>query len=123
MKQPIQLLTVLLLMLLLCYCGTARRGAPVFAPVSLASAEVVKGQAVFDTYCQKCHPGGESGLGPALNNKPLPGFMIRFQVRNGLGVMPAFKEAVIPDEELDSMVAYMKTLRKAKKAEALQSTK
>lgn len=119
MKQPIQLCALLLLSLLLCYCGTARRGEPVFAPVTLATEEAVQGQVVFDTYCHKCHPGGEAGLGPAINNKPLPGFMIKFQVRNGVGVMPAFKEEVISDEELNNIVAYLKTLRKAKEAEAL----
>lgn len=118
MKQPIHLASLLLLLLLLCYCGTARRGAPAFAPVTLASEDAVQGQAVFDTYCHKCHPGGEAGLGPAINNKPLPGFMIKFQVRNGVGVMPAFKEAVISDGELNDMVAYLKALRKAKEAEA-----
>lgn len=117
MKTTIQLCTAFLLMLLLCYCGTARRGEPVFTPVPLADQEIAKGEVVYMNYCQKCHPGGEAGLGPAINNKPLPGFMIKFQVRNGLGMMPAFKEEVIPDEELDNMVAYLKTLRKAKEEE------
>ena len=119
MKKPIQLCGFLLLLLLLSYCGTARRGAPVFAPVTLASQEAVRGQVVYDTYCHKCHPGGEAGLAPAINNKPLPGFLIRFQVRNGVGLMPAFKDKVISDEELDNLLAYMKELRQAKKEEML----
>lgn len=119
MKKPIQLSALLLLLLLLSYCGTARRGAPVFAPVTLATEEAVQGQVVYNTYCHKCHPGGEAGLAPAINNKPLPGFLIRFQVRNGVGTMPAFKENVISDEDLDDLLAYMKVLRKAKQAEAM----
>ncbi|WP_246000606.1 c-type cytochrome [Pontibacter diazotrophicus] len=117
MKRLIQYCTIFLLMLLLCYCGTARRGEPVFAPVPLADQEIARGEVVYMNYCHKCHPGGEAGLGPAINDKPLPGFMIKLQVRNGLGVMPAFKEEVIPDEELDDMVAYLKALRKAKEEE------
>ncbi|MDC4226474.1 MAG: cytochrome c [Candidatus Manganitrophus sp.] len=57
-------------------------------------------------------PEGEAGLGPALNNKPLPGWMIRFQVRHGLGAMPAFSEKEISDRELDDLViAYLKAFR------------
>jgi mono/diheme cytochrome c family protein len=59
-------------------------------------------------YCHQCHPRGEAGIGPALNNKPLPGFLIRFQIRSGLGAMPAFPERVVGNEELDVLVAYLK---------------
>lgn len=61
--------------------------------------------------CNGCHPGGEAGLGPALNNKLLPGFLIKFQVRNGLGVMPSFSQDVISPEELDDLVSYLVALR------------
>ncbi|WP_242920911.1 c-type cytochrome [Pontibacter liquoris] len=112
-------LTSLLLLpcfiLLLAACGTARRGTPLYAPVSTSEPAIAKGAIVFDTYCHKCHPGGEAGLAPALNNKPAPGVAIRFQVRHGLGAMPAFKETVISDEQLDNLLAYIKALRKAKK--------
>lgn len=64
------------------------------------------------SYCNGCHPNGEPGLGPGLNDKPLPGFMIRFQVRNGLGVMPAFPDEVISGEELDDLIEYLVELRR-----------
>ena len=35
---------------------------------------------------------GEAGLGPEINDKPLPGFLIKFQVRHGMGTMPSFKK-------------------------------
>ncbi|WP_162051567.1 c-type cytochrome [Pontibacter pamirensis] len=114
MKRCFLLSVGFFLLLMLSYCGTARRGVPMFDPVDIENQAVAQGEKVYMSYCQKCHPGGEAGLGPAINNKPLPGAMIKFQVRNGLGMMPAFKEEVIPDEELDNMVAYLKTLRKAK---------
>jgi len=53
---------------------------------------------------------GEADLGPALNDKPLPAFLMRFQVRNGLGVMPAFAKDRISDAELDQLIAYLKAL-------------
>ncbi len=106
------------LLLFLLACGTARRGEPLYAPVPVSEPAVAKGEVVFNRFCQKCHPGGEAGLGPAINNKPVPGFIIRLQVRKGLGVMPAFKEKVISEEDLDNLMAYLKTLRKAKKQTA-----
>lgn len=93
-------------------CGTARRSVPLKGPLENISEEVAAGRVVFMEYCQQCHPHGEAGLGLAINNKPLPGFMIRFQVRNGLGVMPKFKDSVISDEELGQLIAYLKALRK-----------
>lgn len=101
-----------LLFLLTQACGSARRGEPIRGPLALQSEKIQKGEVVFMEYCNGCHPGGETGLGPAINNKPLPGFLIKFQVRNGLGVMPAFKQEVISSEELDQMVAYLKALRR-----------
>ena len=119
MKRYILLSSGFLLLFLLTYCGTARRGVPMFEPVSIENPSVANGQKVFMSYCHSCHPGGTAGLAPAINNKPLPGFLIRYQVRHGLGMMPAFKEDVISDKELDNLVAYLKVLRKAKDEEQL----
>lgn len=91
---------------------SARRGIPVAGPLETSSPEVLQGRVAFDRHCSNCHPGGARGLAPAINNKPLPGFLIRFQVRHGLGAMPAFSEREIPREELDGIVAYLKELRR-----------
>jgi mono/diheme cytochrome c family protein len=64
------------------------------------------------TQCHQCHPGGEAGLGPSLNDKPLPGFMMKFQIRHGIGAMPAFSKDNVGDEDLDAVVAYVKALRR-----------
>ncbi|WP_347157218.1 c-type cytochrome [Pontibacter chitinilyticus] len=112
------LLRISCLLIFTAACGTAKRGQPAYAPVPTTEVAVARGQVVFNAYCQKCHPGGEAGLAPALNNKPAPGFAIRYQVRHGLGAMPAFKDNIIPDEQLDDLLAYIKTLRKAKKKES-----
>jgi mono/diheme cytochrome c family protein len=77
-----------------------------------AALSIDRGALSFDRHCSACHPGGEAGLGPALNNKPLPGFLIRFQVRHGLGAMPKFPERLIPGPELDDLVHYVKALRR-----------
>ena len=94
--------------LLLPACGSARRGEPLTRePVAEPSALVQEGHRLFDTFCNSCHPGGTAGIGLALNNKPLPEAAIRFQVRNGIGAMPAFDEKTISDEQLDAIIEYI----------------
>lgn len=99
------------LSLALVACGSARRGLPLTGPMQL-NAEEQAGQVAYMRVCHQCHPNGEGGLGPAINNKPLPGWLIAFQIRHGLGAMPAFSEEVVSDREVDQIVAYLKKLRR-----------
>jgi mono/diheme cytochrome c family protein len=92
-------------------CGGARRGEPIGAPVVPATEPARRGQLVFMHHCHPCHPGGEAGLGPSLNDKPAPAFLLRTQVRLGLGVMPAFPPGQIDDRALDDLVAFLVVLR------------
>ncbi|HZW09868.1 MAG TPA: cytochrome c [Phycisphaerales bacterium] len=95
-------------------CMSQRRGEPVAAAFDAhTEAERVGGE-VFMRHCHQCHPGGMRGLGPAINDKPLPAWLIKFQVRNGLGAMPAFDEQRISDPELDALAAYVLALRDRK---------
>ena len=89
-----------------------RRGEPVTGPMPITNPQVKRGEIVFMQHCHMCHPNGEGGLGPALNNKPLPGFLIKTQVRAGLGVMPAFHSQELPPDQLDDLVQYLIALRK-----------
>lgn len=98
--------------LLMSACGSSRRGPPEQPPLALVDAEAQQGERVFMRFCNGCHPRGAGGLGPGINNKPLPAFALRFQVRHGLGAMPAFKEDVISDEDLDALVTYLVRLRR-----------
>jgi len=70
------------------------------------------GEVLYMTYCYKCHPMGEGGLGPALNSLTLPKFAKRFQVRHGLGVMPYFKKDQISKKDLRAITDYMGALKK-----------
>lgn len=112
MNRARALAAIALLSLALAAGCSARRGEPIVGPLRSSSQEVMHGEVAFDRHCSHCHPGGERGLAPAINNKPLPGFLIKFQVRRGMGAMPAFSEREIPDEDLDALVKYLKTLRK-----------
>jgi mono/diheme cytochrome c family protein len=99
---------------LIAACGSARRSEPIRGPMDLSSTDVHAGMKVFMKRCYQCHPGGEGGLGPAINNKPLPEKLIKFQIRKGIGSMPSFSQSEIPDDLLDQLMDYIKALRKHK---------
>jgi mono/diheme cytochrome c family protein len=73
---------------------------------------VAHGEQVFMMYCEKCHPGGEKGLGLTVNGNPAPQFIKRFQMRHGLGVMPGFSKDEITKESLKDISAYLKALKR-----------
>ena len=95
-------------------CSSPRREEPLVGPVFINTPELRVGQQVFMTHCYQCHPGGRAGIGPALNNKPAPAALIRTQVREGLGEMPAFKKDVLRDTEVDAVAQYVIALREKK---------
>jgi mono/diheme cytochrome c family protein len=104
-------LLVVGLMLAIAACASSRRSEPLVGPFVPGSPEVARGEALFMRHCHACHPGGDAGLGPALTNKPLPGFLIKTQVRLGLGAMPAFSEAELPAADLAAVVTYLAARR------------
>jgi mono/diheme cytochrome c family protein len=95
-------------------CLHTRRTEPIAPPLVLDRPELRRGEQVFFQHCHSCHPHGGTGLGPAFNNKPLPVFLMKFQVRRGLGVMPAFDQSKISSAELDDLMAYIVALRRNK---------
>jgi mono/diheme cytochrome c family protein len=99
-------------------CHSVRRGEPIVGPMQLDDKQRA-GQIVFQQRCHQCHPYGEAGLGPALNDKPAPVFLMKTQVRAGLGTMPRFDKHIIPDADLDNLMAYVMALRKADKENAV----
>ncbi|GAA5534170.1 cytochrome c (plasmid) [Deinococcus metallilatus] len=92
-------------------CLPVRRDTPLVGDLPGLTPAQARGQVVYMANCQQCHPGGSAGLGPALNDKPLPGFLIRFQVRHGLGAMPAFGPKDISEADLDALVEYVVRLQ------------
>lgn len=92
-------------------CGSQRRGTPYTRVLDTSDPDVARGEHVFAARCHQCHPGGAGGLGPAINDKPLPVTLIKAQVRNGLGAMPAFGNREVSDQDLDAIAKYLKALR------------
>jgi hypothetical protein len=50
-----------------------------------------------------------------LNNKPAPKFLVKRQIRWGLGAMPSFNKTEIPQTDLEDLVAYVMELRREDK--------
>jgi mono/diheme cytochrome c family protein len=93
-------------------CGTPRRDAPFTGPQLPPNEQILLGAQVFASSCNGCHPSGAGGIGPSINNKPLPTWLMRFQVRHGLGAMPAFDSEEISDAQLDALLTYLVGLRR-----------
>lgn len=87
-----------------------RPGEPIYAAPQ-GDAQVRRGEIVFMRACEPCHPGGATGFGPAVVRSPhLPHFLMRFQIRNGFGEMPAFGKDQISDSDMDALMAYISAL-------------
>ncbi len=111
MKRLLFYISLLLLFTLMAFhfsCAV-RKSEPLTQKSFIPKNErIANGERMFMMYCQKCHPGGEGGLGPAINTNPAPGFIKRFQMRHGLGVMPGFKKDEIAKKDLHDIAKYMK---------------
>lgn len=88
---------------------SVRKSEPITGQEFVAkNSRIANGEKVYMANCQKCHPAGEGGLGPAINSNPAPGFVKRFQMRHGLGVMPSFKKNEITKKNLHDISKYLK---------------
>jgi len=96
--------------MLVAACSSPRKSEPIAPQLKLTDAQL-QGRLLYDRYCYKCHTEGEGGLGPSLNEKPLPGFAMKFQIRHGLGTMPAFPPERLSDESVEQIVDYLAALR------------
>ena len=78
------------------------------------------GVAIYDHYCGHCHNPGEGHPGTmrlAIRLSPdqaiirqrenLPAAYVKQIVRNGLGMMPAFRPTEISDTDLNSLIGYI----------------
>src|SRR5919202_5558392 len=96
-----------LLATMLTACYSVRRAEPIVGPMTVNDPALDRGRQLFQRHCYECHTEGEGGLGPILNDKPLPKFLMRLQTRVGLGAMPSFSKQQISDEELDDLLSYV----------------
>lgn len=97
--------------------ASCSKGGPSTTPQSLeaydfpiGSTDIEGGAAVFEEFCEGCHPGGEEGDGPKIAGISESASELRFRVRSGGDDMPAFDSSKISDEDLEALVAYTVTL-------------
>jgi mono/diheme cytochrome c family protein len=108
-----RLASVLAISLVAVACGKTQRGEPKAPELTPRSSEAAYGGMLFRKFCYQCHPNGAGGLGPAINNKPLPEIAIRTQIRKGVGAMPSFDEKWLSDDEVAAIAEYVQALRAA----------
>jgi mono/diheme cytochrome c family protein len=105
MKKAFYIPVIFIVLISAC---VARKSEPVKQKTFATSNEsIARGEKMYMINCQKCHPAGEGGLGPSLNANIAPGFIKRFQVRHGLGVMPSFKQDEITRADLRDITKYI----------------
>lgn len=72
-------------------CSTPKT-APYSEVIEMPTEDLKNGRVLLSKPCATCHLEGLFGVGLARINKPLPKALIKFQIRNGIGHMPAFDE-------------------------------
>jgi mono/diheme cytochrome c family protein len=80
----------------------------------ITSTEVDRGKELFATYCDDCHPGGESDVGPSLIDKPHTPPQIRKQIREGSGKMKPFPEKRVSNEDMEAVLAFLASINAVK---------
>ncbi|HEY6240412.1 MAG TPA: cytochrome c [Burkholderiales bacterium] len=90
--------------------------APHVVPLAVAAGSADKGKAAYVKHgCWQCHGFvGQGGVtGPKLAPNPMPPEALSAFVRNTSGAMPPYQKAILPDEDLADIHAYLQSLPKA----------
>ena len=88
-------------------------GCVALLPSSAFAADATRGHEIYVRVgCWQCHGyGGQgAGTGPKLGPNPLPVEVIREKIRVPGDRMPPYREAVLSDEEIADIHAYLETL-------------
>jgi ubiquinol-cytochrome c reductase cytochrome c subunit len=100
---------------LVAYVGSLGGGPPI-PDVNLRNADIAKGFEVFRINCAPCH--SSTGNGGALSyGRAAPelhkatSLQIAEAVRSGPGQMPVFGPDTLTDDQVDDVVAYVRSLR------------
>lgn len=114
MKTPVYSTLIILSIIVLTSCSARRVNKDMS---STNNPLIEEGRLIFKYHCQKCHPNGESGVGPPINNIKLPGFLTRARIRSRAfllwtGRMPEFKKDEISKKDMKALMAYINDMKK-----------
>ncbi len=96
---------------------TAIAATLLFASSAAGAASAEKGKAAFMKHgCWQCHgfDGQGSIAGAKLAPDPMPLEALAAFVRNTNGSMPPYQKAILPDEDLADIHAYLRSIPKAR---------
>jgi mono/diheme cytochrome c family protein len=87
---------------------------PIFVSLTASAADAEKGRATFVTHgCYQCHGfAGQGGAGKTLAPNPLPFETFSVFVRNTSGAMPPYQKAILSDDDLADIYAYLRSIPK-----------
>lgn len=96
--------------------------AQAVTPAATPADSSARGRQVYTAdFCYACHgtqgQGGKDGVRIAPN--PLPAAAFNAYVRKPSGLMPAYSTAVLSDDELSAIYAYLKSIPAARPAKAI----
>jgi mono/diheme cytochrome c family protein len=96
-----------------------------WAQVAEAAPSAAKGKEVFHRAgCYECHNyQGQGGVGPRLAPKPPPFEALKSYVRNANGNMPPYAPAVLTDDELADIYAYLQSIPSGQPADGIPALK
>jgi ubiquinol-cytochrome c reductase cytochrome c subunit len=87
-----------------------------FSSPALAAGSAEKGKAAYVKHgCWQCHGLAAQGgvTGPKLAPNPMAAEAFSVFVRFSKGAMPPYQKAILPDEDLADIHAYLQSLPKA----------
>jgi mono/diheme cytochrome c family protein len=76
---------------------------------AVTSTDTALGSSTFEQHCNGCHPGGQSGYGPAVSGVAWTPARMRQQIREGSGRMPGFSATDIDAAALEALLAHLVT--------------
>jgi len=97
-------------------CFGLALAAALFGQADALAASAEKGKALFMTYgCFQCHGtvGQGGNAGPKIAPDPMPYEALANFVRTTTRQMPPYREAVLPNEDLADIYAYLQSVPKS----------
>jgi ubiquinol-cytochrome c reductase cytochrome c subunit len=94
----------------------------VASQAAMAAGSAEKGKAAYVKHgCWQCHGFAAQGgiTGPKLAPDPKPLEVLATYVRASVGAMPPYQKAILPDEDLADIHAWLQSLPKARDAKSI----